>query len=286
MSEKTAKSYSEIYLEIDKPKPLTDKKIEQLIQDVLDGNLEKDISDQLYIDFQNNFKNWLARSKLNDLKGLESFDRSDICIGCTQFIDTVYMQGPVQTIKGDYRYHLRLNPDLSYSVPGYLKPNIPLIIALPFPSLGSEHPNLEEILDECQRKNIQVHIDAAWITCSRFVNFNFNHPAVVSVAISLSKGLGLGWNRTALRWTKSKVADAITIMNDFHMINRIPIMVANHFLKNLDPDHLWNTHENRYNKICKDFNLSPTKSIHIALKNNQPVGISSLIRYLENADFS
>lgn len=286
MSERIAKTYSEIYLEIDKPKPLTDKKIEQLIEDVLNGNIEKDVSDQLYIDFQNNFKNWLARSKLNDLKGLDSFIRSDICIGCTQFIDTIYMQGSVQTIKGDYRYHLRLNPDMSYSIPGYLKPNIPLIIALPFPSLGSEHPNLEEILDECQRKNIQVHIDAAWITCSRFINFNFNHPAVVSVAISLSKGLGLGWNRTAIRWTKSNVPDAITIMNDFHMINRIPIMVSNHFLKNLDPDHLWNTHKERYNKICKDFNLVPTKSIHLALKNDQPVGVSSLIRYLENADIS
>jgi len=283
MPVRTAENYSEQYLEVEKPQPLTDKKIEQLIQDVLDGTIKKDITDQVYIDFQSNFKNWLARSKFNKLEGLESFTRSDICIGCTQFIDTIYMNGPVQTLKGDYRYHLRLNSDLSYSVPGFLIPKIPLIIALPFPSLGSEHPNLEEILDECQRKNIQVHIDGAWVTCSRFINFNFNHPAVVSVALSLSKGLGLGWNRTAIRWTKSSKADAITIMNDFHMNNRVPIMIANHFLNNLDPDHLWKTHELRYNKICQDFNLIPTKSIHLALKNGQPVGVSSLIRYLENA---
>lgn len=281
----TALEYSDKYLEIERPKPLTDKRIEELVLQVLSGNINKDISDQIYEDFQSKFKDWLKKSKLINLKGLDSFRRSDICIGCTQFIDTIYMDGPVQVIEGDYRYHIRLNPKLVYSVPGNLKPSIPLIIAVPFPSLGDKHPCMEEILNECERKNIQVHIDGAWITCSRFIDFDCNHPSVVSLAISLSKGLGLGWNRTALRWTKSQDADAITIMNDFHMNNRIPIMVANHFLENLEPDHLWETHAQRYDKICKDFNLQPTKAIHLAMKDNTPVGVSSLIRYLENESF-
>lgn len=280
---KIAEKYSEEFLEIERPQPLTDLQIEKLIKDVLDGNIEKDVTDQLYVDFQNNFKRWLNDSNLNQLTGLDSFNRTDICTGCTQFIDTIYMKGPVQIIKGDYRYHNRLNLDLAYSVPGYLKPNVPLIIALPFPSIGSEHPNMENILDECVEKNIPVHIDGAWITCSRFISFNFNMPAVVSVAISLSKGLGLGWNRLALRWTKQQEPDAISIMNDYHMNNRIPVMIGNHFLKHLEPDHLWKTHGDRYLKICKDFNLTPTKSIHLALRNNQPVGVSPLLRYLENA---
>jgi len=281
MSDRTAKEYSEIYLEVDRPKPLTDKKIEQLITEVLEGNIEKDISDQLYIDFQNNFKEWLSRSNLNQLTGFDSFYRSDICIGCTQFIDNLYMKGPIQVLKNDYRYHERLGLASIMDV-GSLIPDIPLIVAMPFPGVGDPHPHMESILNECMEKNIPIHIDGAWITCSRAVSFNFDHPAVVSVGISLSKGLGLGWNRTAIRWTKSLEPDSISIMNDFHMNNRIPIMVANHFLKNLNPDHLWNTHENRYNKICKDFDLTPTNSIHIALRNGSPVGVSSLIRYLED----
>lgn len=283
MRVKIAERYSEEFLEIERPQPLSDLRIEQLVKDVLSGNIEKDVTDQVYIDFQNNFKDWLGRSALNQLQGLDSFYRSDICTGCTQFIDTVYMKGPVQILKGDYRYHNRLNPDLAYSVPGYLRPNVPLIIALPFPSLGLEHPNMESILNECVEKNIPVHIDGAWITCSRSVNFNFASPAVVSVAISLSKGLGLGWNRLALRWTRSQEPDAITIMNDYHMNNRVPVMIGNHFLTNLEPDHLWKTHGDHYLKICRDFDLTPTKSIHLALKNNQPVGVSPLLRYLENA---
>ncbi len=280
---KIAERYSEEFLEVERPQPLTDLKIESLIKDVLSGNIEKDTTDDLYPNFQRNFQEWISGSTVNNLRGLDSFHRTDICTGCTQFIDTIYMQGPVQILKGDYRYHNRLNPDLTYSVPGYLKPNVPLIIALPFPSLGEQHPNMENILNECVEKNIAIHIDGAWITCSRSIDFDFNQPAVVSVGISLSKGLGLGWNRVALRWTRSTEADAITIMNDYHMNNRIPVMIADHFLRNLEPDHLWQTHRYNYEKICKDFDLTPTKAIHIAMRNNQPVGVSPLLRYLENA---
>jgi len=278
---KIAERYSDEFLEIERPQPLTDQRIDELINDILNGNFEKDISDQLYINFQNNFKDWITKSTFNNLKGFDSFYRSDICIGCTQFIDNLYMDGPIQVLNNDYRYHERLGLAFVKDV-GSLIPEVPLIIAMPFPSIGAPHPNMESILNECMEKNIPIHIDGAWITCGRSIDFDFSSPAVVSVAISLSKGLGLGWNRTAIRWTKSRDPDSITIMNDFHMNNRIPIMVANHFLKNLEPDHLWKTHEVSYNKICRDFNLVPTKSIHLALRNGHPVGVSPLIRYLEN----
>lgn len=278
---KIAKSYNPTYLETERPQTLSDLKIEQLQQDVLAGKLDKDITDDVYVNFKTEMMQWLFSSKLNQLSGFDSFDRVDIINGCTQFIDTVYMQGPVQTLKGDYRYHARLDPNLVYSIPGYLRPGLPLIIAMPFPSTGDVHVNMKEILDEAGEKDISVHVDGAWLTCCRGIKFDVLHPSIKSVGISLSKGLGLGWNRIGLRWTKSKTADAVTIMNDFHMNLRAPAMIGLHFLRNLPPDHMWNMHGIHYNKICKDFNLTPTNAIHMALKDNQPVGVSPLIRYLE-----
>ena len=285
MRVKTASRYSEDFLEIERPQPLTDHRIALLITDVLEGRIKKDVSDQLYVDFQNNFKYWLGKSTLNQLQGLDDFYRTDIIVGCTQFIDNLYMQGPIQVLRGDYNYHKRLGLAYVKDV-GSLIPDIPLIIAMPFPSIGAPHQDMEEILNECLVKKIKVHIDSAWTTCCRDIVFDYGHPAISSVGISLSKGLGLGWNRIGLRWTKSTVPDAITLMNDFHMNNRIPVMIANHFLTNLDSDHLWKTHESRYNKICQDFNLTPTKSIHIALRDGAPVGVSPLIRHLENNELS
>jgi hypothetical protein len=277
-----ALSYDPKWLEIERPQPLSDNKIEQLQQDVLSGKIDRDITDQVYENFKHETEQWLLSSPFNTFTGLDSFVRKDIIIGCTQFIDNLYMQGPVQVLHDDYRYHQRLGYAYFKDV-GSLIPDIPLIIAMPFPKVGAPHQDMEEILNECLVKKIAVHIDGAWISCCRDITFDFSHDAIRSVGISLSKGLGLGWNRIGLRWTKDTKADSISIMNDFHMNLRAPAMIGLHFVRNLPADYLWFTHGERYYKVCRDFELTPTRSIHLALKNNQPVGVSPLIRYLENA---
>jgi hypothetical protein len=279
---KVSPTYSEEWLETERPQPLSDNKIESLISDVLSGKLDKDISDTVYDNFKQEVEQWILSSPFNSLSGLETFNRKDIINGCTQFIDNLYMQGPVQVITGDYRYHERLGLAYVKDV-GSLIPDIPLIVAMPFPSIGAPHPDMTEILNECKVKNIAVHIDGAWITCCRDVTFDFNHEVIRSVGVSLSKGLGLGWNRIGLRWTKDSVADSISVMNDFNMNNRALAMIGLHFIRNLPADYLWFTHGEQYYKVCRDFSLLPTKSIYLALRNGQPVGVSPLIRYLENA---
>jgi hypothetical protein len=276
---KTATSYDEKWLEVERPQPLVDSVIEQLIQDVLFGKIDKDISNDVYTNFKSEMTAWLFNSTLNTIHGLDNFNRVDIINGCTQFIDAIYMKGPVQVLSGDYRYHERLGLSYIKDV-GSLIPGVPLIVAMPFPSTGDVHVDMEEILYEARKKGIDVHVDGAWYTCCRGINFDVSHPAIKSVSISLSKGLGLGWNRVGLRWTRESKADAVTIMNDFNMNLRAPVMIGLHFLRNLSPDYLWNTHGDSYYKICKDFNLTPTNAIYLALKNNQPVGLSPLIRYV------
>ena len=278
---KIAPSYSADYLETERPQPLTDNKIELLIQEVLAGQTDKDITDQVYVNFKKEMTDWLLASKLNNLHGFDDYKRLDIINGCTHFIDNIYMQGHVQVLRGDYRYHERLGlvyvKDLGSLVPG-----IPLIIAMPFPSTGAVHKQMAEILNEARDKGIDVHVDGAWLTCCRGIDFDVSHPAIRSVGISLSKGLGLGWNRIGLRWTRQTHADSVTIMNDFHMNNRALVMIGLHFLRKLDPDYLWNKHGDNYHKVCADFELTPTQSIYLALRDGQPVGVSPLLRYLEN----
>ena len=278
---KIATNYSDHWLETERPQPLSDNLIEETIQEVLDGTLDKDISDNVYVDFKEIMSNWLENSTLNNIAGLDTFDRIDIMQGCTQYIDNIYMQCQPQVLVDDYRYHDRLGNQGTR--PGLLPENIPLVIAMPFPSTGAVHINMEEVLDEAQDKGIGVHVDGAWLTCCRGINFDLSHPSIRSVGISLSKGLGLGWNRVGLRWTKHTQPDSISIMNDFHMLLRAPVMIANHFLSNFKSDYLWNTHGDNYFKICQDFNLTPTPAIHIAMRDNCPVGVSPLLRYLENA---
>jgi hypothetical protein len=273
-----ATSYSIDWLETERPQPLSDLAIEQLQQDVLNGKIDKDITNQVYTNFKKEMTGWILSSKLNTVTGLDNFDRVDIINGCTQFIDSIYMEGQPQVLVGDYRYHDRLGN--RGTQPGLLKENTPLIIAMPFPSTGAVHTQMEDILDEAQDKGISVHVDGAWYTCCRGIDFNLSHPSIKSVAISLSKGLGLGWNRIGLRWTRQPSTDSVTIMNDFDMNLRAPAMIGLHFIRRLQPDYLWSKYGDIYNQVCKDFGLTPTQSIYLALRNDQPVGLSPLIRYV------
>ena len=276
---KIAPSYSEEYLETTRPQPLSDDALERAQQDILNGNIDKDITNAVYDNFKSEAEQWILGTTLNNLKGLDTFARKDIIIGCTQFIDTQYMKSTVQVLSNDYKYHERLGRAF-VRAPGHLCAHIPLVVAMPFPSVGAPHTQMKEILDECLEKSVAVHIDGAWVTCCRDIEFDFSHPAIRSVGISLSKGLGLGWNRTGLRWTKEDAPDAISIMNDFNMNNRALAMIGLHFIRNFETDYLWRTHGDKYYKVCKDFNLTPTNSIYLAMKDGHPVGVSPLIRFL------
>ena len=281
---RVAPKYDAKWLEVERPQPLCDNYLESLFTDTATGfnGIKPDHSLAIHEQFKEKATKFIFGSTLNTLSGIDAFPFVDIMAGCTQFIDNIYMQGPVQVLRSDYRYHERLGLAYVKDV-GSLIPNIPLIIAMPFPSIGAPHHDMEEILYECKIKNIAVHIDGAWISCCRDITFDFNHVVIRSVGISLSKGLGLGWNRIGLRWTKEHTIDSVSIMNDFHMQNRMPTMVANYVLDNVSSDYLWTKYGEINAKICNDFNLIPSKAIHMAFKQDGTfVGLSPLIRHLNN----
>ena len=39
-----------------------------------------------------------------------------------------------------------------------------------------------EILDECQRLKYAVHVDSAWVSCIRDIDFDYDHPAIKTFA--------------------------------------------------------------------------------------------------------
>jgi hypothetical protein len=274
--------------------PLFDRKIEDVIEQVQNNRLEifdrslpivnekytADVIDR----FINTFTAHLQASQRNDLSGFESYKRVDICSGCTQYIDDLYMKNDqIQVLENEYSYHERLNPKLDYVNVDTLRPNVPLIVSLPFCRDGKVHPDMDSILEIALQRNIPVHVDGAWIPCAKDIKFDFSHPAVHSFAISMSKGYGTsGWNRIGLRWTREFAIDSITLLTDFYQHTAYPIAIANYILEHITPDHLWDTHEENYYKVCKDFNLEPTQAIHVATQGPDWVyGIAPLLRYLE-----
>jgi hypothetical protein len=294
----TPTEYSSEYIETERIFPLIDKKIEGLLDRIhtkdigstvklVDNNLSI-VTDSYRGDINSQFKykveHYISNSRRNTIKGLDNFKRKDIILGCSQYIDNLYIKygsNNIQVLEGEYRYHYRMFPNMQASEIGNLDPNKQLIISAPFTN-GSMHNQFNEVLSECLDKNIKIHIDGAWITAAQNVRLNLNHPCIVSIGISLSKGYGLsGWNRVGVRWTNETEQDSITLMNDYQQVHSLPVQIGTFMLNNLPVDHLWDTHETNYYKICNDFNLVPTDTIHVGLSDNYVHGISPLLRYLE-----
>ena len=275
------RQYTREWLQVDRPQPMYDRKIRNLYGSVYKKNLVD--SADIINDFKASFIDYLDGHSLSNLRGYRAFERLDICIGCTHFIDDLYQrcgQHRVMVFKNEYKYHWRLNNNIEYVSVNTLDPNKELLISMPFPAHGDVHPQMTEILDRCAQLGIPVHIDGAWVSCSRQLDFDFNHPAIQTFAISLSKG-GLGNDRIALRFARARPEGAISIMNDFNMNCQSLIHIGLAYMNEIGPEYFWKKYHSAYEKICQDFNLIPTKAIHVAkIDIDQIVGIRPLLRCL------
>lgn len=279
MRDSTDRKYTQEWLQYDRPQPMYSNDLNTFYDNFYQHNPVH--TPDLDQKFKDTFVKWLNAHKLSSLKGLDAFPRRDIINGCTQFIDDLYQRcGTLQTFENDYKYHQRLNPNIEYTRLGNLKKGQELLIALPFPYYGDVHPQMDRILEQCATLEIPVHIDGAWISCIRDIDFDFDHPAIQSVGISLSKG-GLGGNRIGLRFARKRPEGAVSIMNDFNMNSQALVSMGIKFMEEFGPEYFWNKYEDSYKQVCKDFDLQPTKAVHLAKKDNKPVGIRPLLRCLK-----
>lgn len=278
MRDSPDRQYTREWLQYERQQPMYDESINDFYDDVFRSSPVH--NGTLYGTFEDEFIVWLKNHKYSIFSGIDAFPVRHVIQGCTQFIDDLYQRcGDIQTFEKDYKYHWRLNNNIEYATIDTLDPNKELLISMPFPYYGDIHPDMYDILDKCEDLNIPVHVDSAWISCIRDIEFDFNHPAIKTFGISLSKG-GIGGNRIGLRFARQEPEGAVTIMNNFNMNQQSLMHIGIKFMQDLGPEFFWRKYEDKYYKVCKDFDLKPTKTVHLALDGNKPVGIRSLLRSL------
>jgi hypothetical protein len=269
---------------LQRAEPMTDSAFENLQKQIQHGCRLPTCSPD---NFKQQFHQWIVDNPLNKLQGLELFQQ-DICVGTTHFIDAVLMKhgsDKVQILEHDYGYYKKLNPQRQWAVPGSLMANQVLLMALPFPGYGDIHPQMTDILDECQEKNIAVYIDGCWMSSARDIAFDFRHPAIVAAAFSLSKGLGMGWNRIGVRYSRpGSSPDSIAVINRAGMINTVDIQIGSLYMHEFPPEYLWQKYASTYDQLCRSLLLRPTKCIHMARKfdTGEPVGTAVALRIIQD----
>ena len=270
-------------LQYDRPQSMYDSEVHNYISEILTSgeNFATD-PDKLWQKFKDKFHNWIICSKLNTVTGLESFPDRDIVAGVTQFIDDIHqMKDNVCVLENEYRYHQRLYGDkLVIRTIDTFQAGDNLILSMPFPYYGDIHIDSDKILAKCNEIGVNVHIDACWYGCSRDIVFNFDQPCIKSIGFSLSKALGLGANRVGVRYCRERWKGPISIINEFNMNTQILVWMGTKFIDKFGVDFWQNKYGNAYKQICEEYNLTPTKAIHLAWDNGRPCGVRPLLRAL------
>jgi hypothetical protein len=223
---------------------------------------------------------WFRSTKLNDIAGWNHFPCTDIIMGCTHFIESFILKygwDGMQILPGEYSYYGLMGKYGNEA--GSLEPGKPLILSLPNWKYADLRPDWESVLRECEEKNIDIHIDFAWITTAKDIQIDLSHPNIKSFAMSMSK-YSLHWNRVGLRWARQRTMDSISIFNHYHSdVNDGVSSCGAYMIQNIPRDYTWNTYNNTHYDVCKEFNLIPSKIIHVAKRpeTNEVVGIGDLI---------
>lgn len=272
--------YSKNDLLTDSLPPISDKTLSDLRLIVKSKPVS---SPDVYSAFVDQAKHYFASSKRNKLFGLDQFAFVDATIGCTHFIDNLiqkYSLSGLQIFEHDYKYYQRLDPGIKFATVGKLDPQRPILIAAPFPGYLDLHIQWKQILDECLEKDIDIHIDGCWMGAATNIELDLGHPAIKSIGFSLSKSLGMHWNRIGLRFSKiNDPHDSITIQNKFSMIPECLMHNAIVAMDQVEIDYLWNTYEAKHIDICKQLYLRPSKIIYAAhsMDRRKLYGLKKLI---------
>ena len=246
----------------DKLPPLDDKEF-----DTIRKNIKVPDCRDLDIDlFKQTAAEHFFNTSMNKLHGVEAFVHQDVIVGCQQYIDNLISKNGLdglQIFEHDYHYYKLLDPNIKYVTVDNLSSNKPLLLALPFPGHLDKHRDIKKIIDICNHKNIDVHLDCAWLVSAFDIDFDFDQPCIKSFAMSFSKAYCLHWNKVGIRWTRDlDPTDTITILNQTNAINRLSLYVAQTYMKKFPIDYLCKKHIQQYFEICNELKLRPSKIIH------------------------
>jgi hypothetical protein len=273
---------AERFLQLSRFKPIYDRAFHRLLEELMEKGSSFSDPSEVRALYLTQMDEWFNSSKINCISGLDNFPDRDVIIGVTHALDDLHItyHQSIVILDKTYAYYKRIRPDIKVRTIETLQTGDVLVFEAPFAHYGDLHPDTSKILDRCEELNIPVHIDAAWYGCLRDFSFDYSHPAIQSVSFSLSKGLGLGSHRTGVRYSKKRWPGPVTISNDFNMNVISSMRIGMKFMEKFHIDYAQNKYSEAYSLVCEKLNLKPTKAIHIAFKDNNPVGIRAFLRTL------
>jgi hypothetical protein len=223
------------------------------------------------------WRQWLQNSTNKSLIGLKKFIYADYTQGTSQTFDHFVLRhsGSKEIVNfiGDFQYHSCISKKLNFRIlKNYkdLHSGQALILSIPFSDYGKMHPDMDHILDTCNRLNIPVCIDLAYWGISKNIHLDLDkYHCITEVTSSLSKSFyTLENHRVGIRFSKDYLDDGISMLNEVRMQNFYSMSLGIHYMQKFSADWNWHQHSAKYSQICQELELEITDTIIFGLSIN------------------
>ena len=253
-------------------RPIPDSKIYEFVQKSVKDSANYLYERELHPLFLEKFKIWIQNSTNNTIIGLDEFKELTYVHGTSQSFDNFYFAHNgkrLVTLKGDFLYHeLSVKRKILHHhyEKNLLESGDFMIISVPFSDSGNEPNNLEEILNECEQKNIPVWIDAAYMVMAGDITLDLRYECIQGISFSLTKGFyGCERLRIGVRMKRVYEDDGIDVANSMSMVSAVGCYVGYEIMNKYSADYIYNTYRKRQELLCEELDLVPSKSVIFGL---------------------
>lgn len=239
--------------------------------------------DQVRRDFLGTYKEW-AFSTHPKITGIGGYNELCFTNGTTESFAMFYLRyrdtKRLRLEKGEYFYSqmmskLWYSDRFAWLDEDVIRPGDVLLLSVPFADTGHVPDGLENLLTECDEKEVPVMLDFAYLNLATGFQVDVTHPSIEYIVTSLSKVFPVEHLRIGMRMQRTMFTDQLYVINEdnYNYINLLSAYVGTRLMKTHNADFIYNKYKNKQEHLCKKFDLEASPCVYFGIdhKNKYPL---------------
>lgn len=218
--------------------------------------------------FFKTFELWMGKKTHSKIIGADLWTKyiTEGATGAFLNFDIKYREKQTYVLKGEYPFHGMCGAKVIGNIEE-ISSQGKFIISYPFSATGEVHPDMEEVLSFCEKKNIPVMVDCALLNISKVENFDINkYKCVEALTLSLSKSFSSGRFRTGVCFCREEWNQApMAILNEWSYINHLNLNVHIRLMTNFGVDYVLNKYKPVQLEICNSLGVKESSCVLFGL---------------------
>lgn len=224
-------------------------------------------------EFESAFPSWVIASNNFKLHNFDLFQYIGFSAGTQESFINFYLFNKdkrFRVFRGDYWWHMdiwsKTNINWAYIEDDDIKDNDVCICSYPFALTGDKHQNFDWLVDECNKKNIDLLVDFIYLPNSyNAVDIDLSAECIKQITFSFSKTFPVQCAKIAVRMCKSKPNDPMQMSNDENICNRLSAGLALDIINRFPVDYNVTKYQKQQTHWCNKLGLKQTKVVHFGL---------------------